>query len=60
MSRQRPVRTDWKKPRTCVPMLVRPATIRIEIMLAMIAYSIEVVPERSPKKRLRADRAASE
>lgn len=40
-------------------MLVTPVTIRIEIMLAMIAYSIEVAPERARSSRVRADRAAS-
>ena len=36
-------------------MLVAPATIRIEIMLAMMAYSIDVAPPLLRKMRLRAD-----
>ena len=40
-------------------MLVAPVRIRIEIMLAMMAYSIEVAPRVLRKMRLRGDPATS-
>ncbi len=49
-----------KMARSCVPMLLAAATITIDIIAAIKAYSIAVAPDASAAKWLRADRAASE